>query len=52
MCACTDVSVREFDVTVGLESDWSIVESRRKQKFAMSTQTFIMLWSIVWTMWT
>ena len=33
MYACTDVSVSECDASVGLESDWSNVESRRKQIF-------------------
>ena len=35
MYACTDESVREFDASAGLESDWSIIESRRKQKFLL-----------------
>ena len=35
MYACTDVSVREFGAYAGLESDWSIVESCRKQKFML-----------------
>ena len=33
MYACTDVSVRDFGASTGLESDCSIVESRRNHKF-------------------
>ena len=29
------ISLREFGVSAGLKSDWSIVESHRKQKFLL-----------------
>ena len=35
MYACTDVNMREFGASASLESDWSIVESCRKQKFLL-----------------
>ena len=52
MYACTYVSVREFDVSVGLESDWSIIESRRKHKvllvFGVKDSTTSIDFEIAW----
>ena len=35
MYACIDVNVKEFGASAGVKSDWSIVESHRKQKFML-----------------
>ena len=35
MCDCVGERAREYDASVGLENDWSIVESCRKQKFLL-----------------